>query len=53
MEIKNIEIWEEIISEYFSILKNENTEFKILAGEITNSNTDTLLHNLMKDDKEL
>jgi hypothetical protein len=28
-------------------------ESSMLAGEITNSNTDTLLHNLMKDDKEL
>jgi hypothetical protein len=25
----------------------------MLAGEITNSNSDTLLHNLLKDDKEL
>ena len=28
-------------------------ESSMLAGEITNSNTDTLIHNLMKDDKEL
>ena len=28
-------------------------ESSMLAGEITNSNTGTLLHNLMKDDKEL
>ena len=28
-------------------------ESSMLAGEITNSNTDILLHNLMKDDKEL
>ena len=28
-------------------------ESSMLAGEITNQNTDTLLHNLMKDDKEL
>jgi hypothetical protein len=28
-------------------------ESSMLAGEITNSNTDTLLHNLMKNDKEL
>jgi hypothetical protein len=28
-------------------------ESSMLAGEITNNNTDTLLHNLMKDDKEL
>ena len=28
-------------------------ESSMLAGEITNSNTEILLHNLMKDDKEL
>ena len=28
-------------------------ESSMLAGEITNSNTDTLIYNLMKDDKEL
>jgi len=28
-------------------------ESSMLAGEITNSNTDTLIHNLMKDEKEL
>jgi len=28
-------------------------ESSMLAGEITNSNTDTLIHNLIKDDKEL
>ena len=28
-------------------------EASMLAGEITNSNSDTLLYNLLKDDKEL
>ena len=28
-------------------------ESSMLAGEITNSNSDILLHNLLKDDKEL
>ena len=28
-------------------------ESALLAGEITNSNSDILLHNLLKDDKEL
>jgi len=28
-------------------------ESSMLAGEITNTNTDTLLHNLIKDDKEI